>query len=66
MAHNHAQGMESGREPCPYRIIDDVGSAFLIGAVGGSIWHGVKGAKIPPVVNVYMVVLQQLNQEHLC
>ena len=48
MAHNHAQGMESGREPCPYRIIDDVGSAFLIGAVGGSIWHGVKGAKNSP------------------
>lgn len=44
----HEQGMESGREPCPYRIIDDVGSAFLIGAVGGSIWHGVKGAKNSP------------------
>jgi mitochondrial import inner membrane translocase subunit TIM17 len=44
---NH-QGMESGREPCPYRIVDDVGSAFLIGAIGGSIWHGVKGAKNSP------------------
>ena len=48
MSHQHAQGMESGREPCPYRIIDDVGSAFLIGAVGGSIWHGIKGAKNSP------------------
>ena len=48
MAHNHGEGIASGREPCPYRIIDDVGSAFLIGAVGGSIWHGVKGAKNSP------------------
>jgi mitochondrial import inner membrane translocase subunit TIM17 len=45
MSHS---GMESGREPCPYRIVDDVGSAFLIGAIGGSIWHGVKGAKNSP------------------
>ena len=23
--------MESGREPCPYRILDDVGGAFAMG-----------------------------------
>ena len=36
------------REPCPYRIFDDVGSAFLIGAIGGSIWHAGKGWRNSP------------------
>jgi len=41
-------GTEHGREPCPHRIIDDVGGAFGMGLVGGSIWHGFKGAKNNP------------------
>lgn len=36
------------REPCPYRIVDDVGGAFLMGAIGGSIWHFIKGARNSP------------------
>eukprot|EP00578_Thalassiosira_sp_NH16_P011953 CAMPEP_0181108842 /NCGR_PEP_ID=MMETSP1071-20121207/17850_1 /TAXON_ID=35127 /ORGANISM="Thalassiosira sp., Strain NH16" /LENGTH=236 /DNA_ID=CAMNT_0023192481 /DNA_START=59 /DNA_END=769 /DNA_ORIENTATION=- len=32
------------RDPCPYRIIEDVGGAFAFGAVGGGIWHLGKGA----------------------
>lgn len=39
---------QGGREPCPHRIIDDFGSAFAMGAIGGSIWHFVKGAKNSP------------------
>ena len=31
------------REPCPWRIVDDVGGAFAMGAVGGSVFHSVKG-----------------------
>jgi hypothetical protein len=31
------------REPCPDRILDDVGGAFGMGAVGGGIWHFSKG-----------------------
>lgn len=38
----------SGREPCPYRILDDVGGAFAMGAVGGSIWHSIKGFRNSP------------------
>ncbi|ESQ34763.1 hypothetical protein EUTSA_v10008738mg [Eutrema salsugineum] len=34
---------ESAREPCPDRILDDVGSAFGMGAVGGSAFHFLKG-----------------------
>ncbi|CAH8252948.1 unnamed protein product [Arabidopsis lyrata] len=34
---------ESSREPCPDRILDDLGSAFGMGAVGGSAFHLIKG-----------------------
>ncbi|KAL7467202.1 hypothetical protein ACHAXS_007462 [Conticribra weissflogii] len=32
------------RDPCPYRIIEDIGGAFAFGAIGGGIWHTGKGA----------------------
>lgn len=38
----------SEKEPCPYRILDDCGGAFALGAVGGSIFHGVRGARNSP------------------
>jgi import inner membrane translocase subunit TIM17 len=40
--------VEHGRDPCPYRIIDDMGGAFAMGAIGGSMWHAVRGAKNSP------------------
>jgi len=36
------------REPCPWRMVDDVGGAFPMGAVGGSIFHSIKGFKNAP------------------
>mmetsp|Transcript_12203 Transcript_12203/g.30623 ORF Transcript_12203/g.30623 Transcript_12203/m.30623 type:complete len:271 (+) Transcript_12203:236-1048(+) len=36
------------REPCPHRIIDDLGGAFAFGAVGGVVFHGAKGARNSP------------------
>lgn len=36
------------REPCPWRIVDDVGGAFCMGAIGGGIWHSVRGARMAP------------------
>ena len=36
------------REPCPDRILDDIGGAFGMGAVGGSAFHFVKGMKNSP------------------
>mmetsp|Transcript_15335 Transcript_15335/g.23091 ORF Transcript_15335/g.23091 Transcript_15335/m.23091 type:complete len:230 (-) Transcript_15335:204-893(-) len=36
------------REPCPYRIVDDAGNAFLFGFVGGSIWHFCGGLRNAP------------------
>ncbi|CAG8590764.1 994_t:CDS:2 [Ambispora gerdemannii] len=36
------------RDPCPYVILNDTGAAFAMGAIGGGIWHMVKGAKNSP------------------
>lgn len=36
------------REPCPWRIVDDVGGAFCMGAIGGAIWHSVRGYRMSP------------------
>ena len=41
-------GDYQGREPCPARILDDIGGAFAMGAVGGDIWHSVKGFRNAP------------------
>mmetsp|Transcript_36 Transcript_36/g.147 ORF Transcript_36/g.147 Transcript_36/m.147 type:complete len:275 (-) Transcript_36:1052-1876(-) len=40
--------VDHGREPCPHRILDDCGSAFGMGAVGGGVWYLVKGLKNSP------------------
>lgn len=34
----------------PWVILNDLGGAFVMGAVGGGIWHSVKGAKNSPKV----------------
>jgi len=31
------------REPCPHRILDDIGGAYAMGAIGGGVWHFGKG-----------------------
>ncbi|KAH9951549.1 mitochondrial import inner membrane translocase subunit [Amylocystis lapponica] len=36
------------RDPCPWVILSDFGSAFSMGAIGGTIWHGIKGARNSP------------------
>ncbi|KAI6119229.1 mitochondrial import inner membrane translocase subunit Tim17/22 [Pisolithus croceorrhizus] len=36
------------RDPCPWVILSDFGGAFAMGTVGGSIWHGIKGARNSP------------------
>mmetsp|Transcript_10454 Transcript_10454/g.12286 ORF Transcript_10454/g.12286 Transcript_10454/m.12286 type:complete len:245 (-) Transcript_10454:43-777(-) len=37
------------REPCPWRIVDDVGGAFSMGAVGGGVYHIIKGSLNAPI-----------------
>lgn len=40
---------EYSREPCPWRILDDSGGAFIMGAIGGGIFHSIKGFRNAPV-----------------
>lgn len=40
--------MDKQRDPCPWRIFDDIGGAFAIGAVGGGVWHTVRGWRNSP------------------
>ncbi|KAI9630977.1 hypothetical protein KEM48_013397 [Puccinia striiformis f. sp. tritici PST-130] len=30
-------------DPCPWVVLNDFGGAFAMGAIGGIVWHGVKG-----------------------
>ncbi|KAH8920548.1 mitochondrial import inner membrane translocase subunit [Atractiella rhizophila] len=36
------------RDPCPWVILNDFGGAFAMGAIGGTLWHGIKGARNSP------------------
>lgn len=36
------------RDPCPYVILNDFGGAFAMGAIGGCVWHGIKGFRNSP------------------
>ncbi|KAL5013403.1 hypothetical protein ScPMuIL_007673 [Solemya velum] len=39
---------EYARDPCPWRIVDDCGGAFSMGAIGGTLFHGIKGFRNAP------------------
>ncbi|KAF6721167.1 Voltage-dependent L-type calcium channel subunit alpha-1F [Oryzias melastigma] len=39
---------EYAREPCPWRIVDDCGGAFTMGAIGGGVFQAVKGFRNAP------------------
>ncbi|EDV94779.1 GH17768 [Drosophila grimshawi] len=39
---------EYTREPCPFRIVEDCGGAFTMGAVGGGIFQAIKGFRNAP------------------
>ncbi len=47
-ARGGGASVEHGQEPCPDRILDDMGGAFGMGAVGGGVWHLLKGIKNSP------------------
>ena len=39
---------KTDREPCPWRIVEDAGGAFMFGLVGGSVYHSIGGARNAP------------------
>ncbi|KAL2759291.1 hypothetical protein ACRALDRAFT_2093367 [Sodiomyces alcalophilus JCM 7366] len=40
--------MDHTRDPCPWVILNDFGGAFSMGAIGGAVWHGIKGFRNSP------------------
>ncbi|KAL9113561.1 MAG: hypothetical protein Q9227_002299 [Pyrenula ochraceoflavens] len=40
--------MDHSRDPCPWVALSDFGGAFSMGAIGGSLWHGIKGFRNSP------------------
>ncbi|BFZ61284.1 Dolichyl-phosphate-mannose--protein mannosyltransferase 1 [Saitoella coloradoensis] len=40
---------DHSRDPCPYVILNDFGGAFAMGAIGGALWHGIKGWRNSPM-----------------
>ncbi|KAI9769133.1 MAG: translocase of the inner membrane [Geoglossum simile] len=40
--------MDHSRDPCPWVALSDFGGAFSMGAIGGAVWHGVKGFRNSP------------------
>lgn len=55
--------MEHQREPCPDRILDDIGGAFAMGAIGGGAWHFIKGLKNSPAGFRTRGALESLRRE---
>uniref|UniRef100_A0AC34FCY3 Mitochondrial import inner membrane translocase subunit TIM17 n=1 Tax=Panagrolaimus sp. ES5 TaxID=591445 RepID=A0AC34FCY3_9BILA len=51
---------EYSREPCPYRIGDDIGSAFAMGLVGGSIFHSFNGYRHAPKGRLVNSVIREI------
>lgn len=59
MASGSAPAVDHHREPCPDRILDDIGGAFSMGAIGGGMFHagkqmiwGPKNFKVQSAVEV--------------
>ena len=46
------------RDPCPWRLVEDMGGAYSMGLVGGGFFHGVKTAlKVMPSNNYFVAIL---------
>ena len=50
-----------GREPCPWRIVEDSGGSFLFGSVLGSIWHFGGGLRNGPVGHRVGFAIQRVS-----
>lgn len=41
----------------PWRIVDDCGGAFALGAIGGTLFHSIKGFRHAPSVRIICIIL---------
>lgn len=49
-------------ESSPWRIVDDCGGAFTMGAIGGGIFQAVKGFRNAPSVSSVLVIVHYWAQ----
>ncbi|XP_074273752.1 mitochondrial import inner membrane translocase subunit TIM17-2-like [Silene latifolia] len=52
---------ETSREPCPDRILDDLGGAFAMGALGGSAFHFIRGTMNSPKGEKFLGGIQTMR-----
>jgi hypothetical protein len=45
----------------PWVILSDFGGAFSMGAIGGGVWHGIKGARNSPRVRLPVYSLTDMS-----
>lgn len=43
-----SSSIDHARDPCPWRVLEDAGGAFAMGAIGGGIWNTWSGFKNSP------------------
>jgi import inner membrane translocase subunit TIM17 len=48
LRHNMQGRRQEGEGPCPQKIVDDTGQAFLMGCGGGAVYHFLRGLKNAP------------------
>jgi len=46
----------------PWRIVDDCGGAFALGAIGGTLFHSIKGFRHAPSVKLNLFLLFYFNR----
>ena len=46
----------------PWRILEDAGGALAMGAIGGSLWNGIKGFKNSPKVRRPHIVVHLIDE----
>jgi hypothetical protein len=47
----------------PWRIVDDCGGAFALGAIGGTLFHSIKGFRHAPSV---LIVFFYFKKRNIC
>mmetsp|Transcript_7088 Transcript_7088/g.9720 ORF Transcript_7088/g.9720 Transcript_7088/m.9720 type:complete len:187 (-) Transcript_7088:240-800(-) len=48
-------------QPCPYKVVDDMGGAFAMGAFGGGIYHFIRGWRNSPKGNRFHGALTSMR-----
>ena len=45
------------RDPCPWRLVEDMGGAYSLGLAGGTIWQGGKSVIKVSLIFYFMILI---------